>query len=309
MSNYTSTENLKIKFKTGYQQANDLSRGTLAILVHTYHTFGQANAAEAAASIAYYALFSLFPLLLFLVTLASSVLESDQVAQQIVEITATALPPAKELVAQNIKEILARRGAMGTVAVIGLLWAASSVFTILTRNINKAWHSARPHNFLLRRLMGLTMVAILAGLLMLSLISTTIFRLLPHIDMTGPLWGEVLLYETYSWALASRLVPWFFMFVMCLGLYRWIPNTKVGWLEAIVGALVAATAGETTKSIFTWYLGSGLARYDLVYGSLATPVVLMLSIYFGSLVLLFGAHLSAAIGHHRHKKRPTTNDQ
>ena len=83
---------------------------------------------------------------------------------------------------------------------------------------------------------------------------------------------------------------------------RWIPNTKVGWTEAIIGASVAATAGEITKFCFTWYVSSGFARYDLIYGSLGTLVILMLSIYLGSLILLFGAHLSAAISYYRQQK-------
>jgi membrane protein len=116
------------------------------------------------------------------------------------------------------------------------------------------------------------------------------------------LWDEILLYETFTWQLATKLIPWFFTFILCLGLYRWIPNTKVGWLEAGIGAIVAATAAELTKAGFTWYLSSGLARYDLIYGSLGTIIVLMLSIYLIALILLLCAHLSAAISYHRLKK-------
>jgi membrane protein len=294
-----SKENLKIKVKAVYQRADSLSRGILGILAHASQTFARADAAEAAASIAYYALFSLFPLLLFLVTIGSSVLEIKQVEQQVLDFTATTLPPAQDLVRKNITRVLAQRGTVGVVSIIGLLWAATSVFTILARNINKAWHCAKPRNFLQRRLMGLIIVGILAGLLILSLLSTTMFKLLPRLDGQTSLWGGVPLYETLTWKIASRLVPWFFTFVMFFGLYHWIPNTKVHWSEAIGGALVAATAGEITKSGFTWYLASGLVKYQLVYGSLGTLVALMLSIYLSSLIILFGAHLSAAIAHHR----------
>jgi len=300
---YISKENLKIQLKAIYHQADRLSRGVVGIVVQAGQTFVQANAAEAAASIAYYALFSLFPMMLFLVTLTSSILQSDQVVQQVLKFTAATLPTAQELVKQNIDEVLTRRGSMSVVAVIGLLWAATSVFNILTRNINKAWRCAKPRNFLYGRLTGLIIVGILAGLLALSLLATTLFRLLPWLEARGPLWGDVPLYETSSWHTAARLVPWFFIFVMCVGLYRWTPKTRVGWVEALIGALVAATAGEMTKSVFTWYLGSGLVKYDLIYGSLGTLVALMLSIYVSSLIILFGAHLSAAISHYRQTKK------
>ena len=297
------TENLKIKAKTGYHRINSLSKGTLGILVRTVQSFSQENAAEAATSIAYYTLFSLFPLLVFLITIASFFLERGEVVDKVLDFVATALPPAEPLVAQNIERILAQRSTMSIVAAIGLLWAATGVFAGLTRNINKAWHTAKPSNFLHGRLVGLIIIIVLAVLLILSMVSSTVFQLLPRFDFNGPLWDEVLLYETTTWQLASKFIPWFFMLVMCMGLYRWIPNTKVGWTEASIGAAVAATATEVTKAGFTWYLSSGLARYDLIYGSLGTIIVLMLSIYFIALILLLCAHLSAAISYYRlHKK-------
>ena len=300
---YFLTDNLKTKAKTGYQRVDNLSKGILGILVRTVQSFVEENAAEAATSIAYYTLFSLFPLLVFLITIASFLLERNEVIEKVLEIVATVLPPAEQLVAQNIEKILAQRGTMSIVAAIGLLWAATGVFAGLTRNINKAWHTAKPSNFLHGRLVGLIFITILAALLILSITSSTFFQLLPKVDFNGPLWDEVLLYETTTWQLATKLIPWLFTFVMCVGLYRWIPNTKVGWLEAGIGAVVAATATEITKAGFTWFLSSGLARYDLIYGSLGTIIVLMLSIYFIALILLLCAHLSASICYYRlHKK-------
>ena len=300
---YFLTDNLKARAKTGYHLANTLSKGVLGILVRTVHTFIEENAAEAATSIAYYTLFSLFPLLVFLITIASFFLERGDVVEKVLEIIATALPPAEPLVAQNIERLLAQRNAMSIIAAIGLLWAATGVFAGLTRNINKAWHTAKPSNFFHGRLVGLIIIIILAALLILSIASTTLFQLLPQVDFNGPLWDEITLYETTTWQLATKLIPWFFTFVMCVGLYRWIPNTKVGWTEASIGAAVAATAAEATKAGFTWFLSSGLARYDLIYGSLGTIIVLMLSIYFIALILLLCAHLSASISYYRlHKK-------
>jgi len=83
--------------------------------------------------------------------------------------------------------------------------------------------------------------------------------------------------------------------LMLLGLYRWVPSALVRWPEATVGALVATGAMEVTTRGFSWYLRSGLARYELIYGSLGAVVALLLWIYLNSLILLFGAHLSAAV--------------
>jgi membrane protein len=118
-----------------------------------------------------------------------------------------------------------------------------------------------------------------------------------------PLLGGIDIYDTFGWAMLTRLVPWLLVFLMFQSLYRWVPRTEVKWSEAFWGALFAATAWEIGKSIFGWFLSSGLASYQLVYGSLGAVVALMLWIYLSSVITLLGAHLSAAITFHNRPKR------
>ena len=292
----------------GYRGANRLSGGIFGILVRTYRTFSATRATQAAASIAYYALFSLFPLLLLLITFGTTVLKNEQTVEKVLEYTTTLLPTAQDLVERNIERVIALRGPVGAAAALGLLWSATSVFDILARNINLAWQEAEQRTFLERRLVGLIIITIFVVLLVVSLLTSTLFQLLPWLDISAPLWGNVPLYETLSWQIMTRFIPWFLVFLTFLGLYRWVPNVKVGWGAAIGGALFAALAWELTKQGFTWFVGSGLASYQLVYGSLATVVALMLWIYLSSLIILFGAHLSGAISDfNRQRKRNTTS--
>jgi membrane protein len=286
---------------TIYERVDNLSRGLLSISVYTVQGIGRTRAFEAAASIAYYALFSLFPLFIFLVAIGSYILESEQVQQQVLAFVGEALPASQDLVAQNIQQVLRLRGAVGLAGTVGLLWSASSVFTALVRNVNRAWQDAEPRSFLKGRLVALLMVGILVGLLIASFFFSTLFGLLTRFNV--PLLGDVSIYDTFAWALLSRLVPWMLIFAMFQGLYRWVPNTEVKWSEAFWGALVAASAWEIIKTGFGWYLSSGLSRYQLVYGSLGAVIALMLWIYLAGLVILFGAHLSAAITRYNRSKK------
>jgi membrane protein len=99
------------------------------------------------------------------------------------------------------------------------------------------------------------------------------------------------------------MIPWLLTFLLFQGLYRWIPNTEVKWSEAFWGALFATTAWEVTKSGFKWYISSGLASQQLVYGSLGAVIALLLWIYLSSLIMLLGAHLTAAITHYNKSKQ------
>jgi len=279
-----------------YERANDLSGGSLDILRNATQHFNESRAPEAAAGMAYYAVFSLFPLSLVLVAAGSFFLEREQAYRRVVGFVTKAFPVSQELIRRNIEHVLGLRGVVGILGLIGLLWAATSVFAIVSRSINRAWPEAEPRSFLKRRLVALGMVGTLVGLLILSLLSTAVLNLLPQLQV--PLWHSVSVYETPLWAVLSSFIPWLFTFLLFFGLYRWVPNTEVKWSEAFWGALVAAFAWEVTTSAFAWCLSTGLARYELVYGSLGAVVALMFWIYLGSLITLFGAYLSAAIAQH-----------
>ena len=62
---------------------------------------------------------------------------------------------------------------------------------------------------------------------------------------------------------------------------------------------MATSFWEVTKVGFSWYIESGFARHQLVYGSLGTVMALMLWVYLSGAIVLYGAHLSAAIGQRR----------
>lgn len=265
-----------------------------SIVGRAVQSFNDTYAAESAASVAFYALFSLFPLLIFLVAFTSSIYLDEPVQQTILNFVGKTLPAAQDLVRSNIEASLQSTGTVQIVSSIGLLWAASGVFNLLAHNINRAWHIAEARNFVVGRLIALGMVAILTILVILWIGFTTVVNILSLFEI--PIFGgRVDIYDTYLWSIVSQFVPSFFLFMAVLNLYRWVPKTKVRWREATIGALVAVTFLELTTAGFRWYLSSGLSRYTVVYGSLGAVVALMLWLYLGSLVVLFGAHLSAAI--------------
>jgi membrane protein len=280
-----------------YRQANDLSRGALAVVRQAFESFGETRASGAAASVAYYALFSLFPLLLFLAAAGSFFLQSDQAYREAIDLVTNAIPVSQNLIQQNIRQVLDSRGTFGLVGLVGLVWSATGVFMNLARNINRAWSQAAQRGFLKGRLIALAMVGVLVALLILSVLSTTALNLLPRLKV--PLLGGISVYDTALWALAAGLLPWLFDFALFLSLYRWVPNTTVPWAPALWGAGVAALLWEGAKRGFAWYLDAGLARYNLVYGSLGTVVALMFWLYLSAWITFFGAHLAAAIDRSR----------
>ncbi len=260
----------------------------LHICRYAFKRLGEERGTEAAASIAFYGFFSLFPLLLVLVAVGSSFLKIPRAEAEVLEFLIGLFPFSGELVAKNIEQVLQIRGSVGALALLALAWSGSGVFSVLAININRAWPKTSQHNFIKRRLFALLMLSILVIVLLLLFVLRNIFPLLlSFVNGWEPLLGKLHYF--------SPLMIGGTLFVTLLILYRWIPNRRVPLKPGIWGGVVASCAlGVATKG-FTWYLKSGLARYNLVYGSLGAIAILLLWIYISAYIILFGMHLSAAV--------------
>jgi len=277
------------KLKDWYQSVNERSGNRLDILRNTLTAFSETRASQAAASLAYYAIFSLFPLLLVLIAGGSYFMDSQQVFQAVTQFVQSALPVSTQLISENLRQVLDARDAVGIVSLVTLLWSASGFFTSLAYNINLAWPSASRRNFFRKRLVGLGMIGGLGLLLILSLVLNWISTLIPFLNNNASSLPLGL------WRLTSGIGSWLMIFLLFLGLYRWVPTKHVDRNATLWGALIASIAWKLALAGFSWYLLSGLGRYQLVYGSVVAVVALLFLIFIISLITLFGAHLSASI--------------
>lgn len=289
------------RLQNALEKINELTRGSVEIMILTFRRFGEARAAENAASLAYYTLFSIFPMFLAIIAAGSFLLERDEVYQQVQTFIVEFFPVSRSLIQDNLNIVLDQRGTVGLIGILGLTWAATGVFSNLIFNINRAWPNTKPRNFLRKRLAGLGIVALLASLLAISALSTTALNLLKQVDV--PTLETIGLDFIQVRTALARLVSWGVKLLAFIGLFLWAPNTRVPFMAAFWGAFVASTGWELGTSGFTWYLTSGIPRYELIYGSLGAFVVLMLWIYISMLIVLFGAHLGAAYVAYQGKER------
>lgn len=267
-------------------------RAIFRVLATTFRRLGCERVPEAAASMSFYAVFSLFPLLLLIVAVGSRVLETADAQERLLEAVLRFLPVSREFVRQNVTAVVRVRGTVGGISVVGLMWAATSAFSTLVRNLNRAWPTARERNLLGERLLALAIVASLVGLVTLYLLARA--RVVLPGDWAVAQRGL----EAALGLLPSAAVLTSFIVVMLTLLYRWLPRATVLWREALAGAAACSLALWVATTLFTRFLASGLVRYNLVYGSLGTLLALLSWVYMASLLVLCGAHLAAAIAHH-----------
>ena len=79
-------------------------------------------------------------------------------------------------------------------------------------------------------------------------------------------------------------------------LYKLVPHREVRSWHALAGAVVAGLLFEWAKDAFAFYVAN-MRTYNVVYGTFVTFPFFLIWIYVSWLVVLFGAELTAALGH------------
>jgi len=276
-----------------YGRLNLVTRGWLGILALSIERFTKARAAAVAASLAYYALFSIFPFFLALIASASFILKEETIFSQVIELIVNFLPISESLIEDNLRTVITLRGPVRIIGFIGLVWAGTGVFSSLFYNVNLAWPDTKPRNFIRNRLAGLSIITFVIALLSIYIFFSTVTNLLSRFDLSKISFLSLEFLPVQSFI--SHFLSWFAKVILFFILFLWAPNTKVPWRAALVGAMGSGLGWDLATAGFTWYVTSGIATYELVYGSLGAIVALMLWFYIISLVILYGAHLGGAI--------------
>ena len=110
---------------------NERTHGWLGILAGAFREALKPDSTITAAAIAYFALFSLFPLTLLSISIASFKLGQLMDQQLIIQKLEFIAPALGQLLGQNIDEIIQARGPVTSIALVGLIWSASTIFYTL----------------------------------------------------------------------------------------------------------------------------------------------------------------------------------
>jgi membrane protein len=279
------------------QKAEEITGRFQASPVGTmFDRFGKNQSPVYAAGLAFYAFFSVFPLLIALVSIGSMVLEQYLSKEDIIQYIITYVPVVyQDFIQTNLESILQNRGAIGIIALVGLIWSASGYFNTLIRGINLAWPQAKPRNVLGRRLAALSMVTSSGLVLIISFLGAITLDVLSQFKI--PLAGSLALYQASLWNFLVDYLPFIISLAVIWLLFLLTPNYKVKKRSAFFAAVPTAIAWNLLNNGFSYVLRSGLINYEVVYGSLSTIVSLLFWIYLSNLILLFGAYLSATIQH------------
>ncbi|MGE5463509.1 MAG: YihY/virulence factor BrkB family protein, partial [Syntrophothermus sp.] len=154
---------LKLKGIRGAKRINARSGGWIWMLASAAKETLQPDTAITAAAIAYFALLSIFPITLLSIAIASLSLGPSMDRQIIIQRIEFIAPALHQLLGQNIDEIIQARGPITAVALVGLLWSASTIFYTFTHILNKIWGLKQRRAVWKRRGLAILFVLIFVG--------------------------------------------------------------------------------------------------------------------------------------------------
>jgi membrane protein len=235
---------------------------------------------------------AIFPLLLAILTAALYVFGSlsPQAFHEVVAKMSSALPSSVS-VAINLgdlqKNVVRIRGPLALIALAGLLWGGSSLFSSL-EDVFSIFFRTQGRAFVPQKLMAMGMVVILAILLPLSLAASSLvtadssaFRAVLQPPLTIVL------------SIVGPLTSLFVLWVLFLMIYLVVPNTRVPFRTAWRGAAAAAILFALFDVLFPLYFKlflHGNGQYGAVAASL---VVLLAWLWFFALITVIGAQINA----------------
>ena len=263
------------------------------LISRTAEELGNIDAAHKAAGVAYYAILSIFPLLLGLIAVFGFFLPSVHLQEELLKFVGDNIPGATNILKQNIASIIELRGVVSVLSIVLLFWSASVMFSAVSLAINRAWDIRRyRRSFFIRKGSELGMAFGIGILLLLSLGASAIVSILRRV-LNLPA-ADLIIINVGSWLVAFLLILAVFLL-----LYKLIPNTKTYWRYVWPGALLAAILFEIARTLFVFYL-ENFANYQLIYGSIASIIVLLVWIYYSAFIMILGAEFAFQYGRMRY---------
>jgi len=253
------------------------------VVKRIYHQCIDDNCPQIAASLAYATLLALIPITVLIYKIYTTAFISPDLQIKVQNFVFESLTPSTALqVQQYLLESAVHASSINLVGLLMLLISVVIMMYTIDSALNTIWKIKLSRN-IFRRFFVYIALLIFGPLAM----SFSIFAgsYIASLSLVTTLLGKSVNSGIMSW------LPFLVSWVAFTMLYKWVPDCKVRWLDALSGATFAVLLFELAKWGFTLYLGY-FNTYELIYGALASIPLLLMWIYFTWLIVLIGAEVA-----------------
>ncbi len=244
-------------------------------------------------ALAYYILLSVIPLFTFLLLMLSHVVDEAALLATLRRYIGLIVPGDSAAVLAQVRNILEHREVVGWVVLAAMLFFSSLAFSVLESAmsiifVHRVRHKPRP--FIVSLLLPYLYILLLAvGFLVMTVIAS----------LLQSMSDDQLVLLGRGWSLDRLSVVLLYLagvvglILVLTSIYLVMPPTgRIRPRHALVGGIVVGLLWEATRHILLWYF-STLSVVGVVYGSLATTIIGLLSLEIASIILLLGAQVIA----------------
>lgn len=258
------------------------------------YRFANHNVLWSGASLTYFLILSIFPFLIVLLNILSY---SSLVREKAILDLIRFLPLDIVAIIEGFLNDLSRSSSQELLSVAAFLglWTASSGVKAIIKAINIAYDYAENRNFL--KLRGLSVLFTLALLLMITLVMISL--------ILGPILARTLFDRfgygdsfTTLWNYLRYVIPLVYMILIFALLYKFSPNIgknlRIPIREVLPGAVFTTIAWVSLSLLLSYYVNN-FGKYAITYGSLGGVIVLLIWIYYSSIVIVLGGEINATL--------------
>ena len=269
----------------------------MKIVLSIFRSFIRHYCLNLAENIAFGALLAIIPIGMMMVSIAGYFLGGSADAfDQVVAMATNILPVGRDTFVANLQSILSQRSSLGIVGVGFLVFIATLLTSSIERALDIVFKAVKRRNFFHSRLLGIALIFWVTLLFSLPTMAQILEGLLARTGFNFPL-SEFMAGKSFFMLVA------FLAYVMTVVV---IPNPKVYIRYAAVGGVLFALGLGVAKFLFRWYMLFAISRYNVIFGSLAAAVLIVVWVYYLAVVLLFTAELVAELQARRlfHRRGP-----
>lgn len=242
-----------------------------------------------AGAVGYNTLLSLIPLFAILLVLLSRVFDEALILSAVETELRVIVPGQADTIVDSLKKFLKERNVISAAGLGVLLFFSSIAFRILEDAMKIIFHTDKPKPR--HPVIAAILPYLYVGLMGLGLIALTIVTgILDGLSESPFLFGAIGTYQRYI----VQFLGFLGLTLMLTSIYLVMPPVRVQFRRAIAGGAIAALLWEVVRNIMVWYF-ENLSLVGVVYGSLATVIIVLLSMEVAAIIILLGAQVIAEI--------------
>lgn len=247
-------------------------------------------------------LVAFLPLVVAVIGIAGAILavQGADVVHPIIDYIVRLVPAAVELDIEGLITTLQdQSGALLSIGTLILIWVATRLVGTLRTVLREIFDIQLGRSTIAGKLFDVKMVFMAGTLFALNIGITITLEVAAELGASTLGVEEFPLARALPWARVAAFVTIWAMFLL---IYRYLPPRRIRWNTCITAATFTTVFFELLKLAFGWYVTSH-ASFRSTFGGIATFIVLILWIYYSSIVFILGGQVAQVAAMRRVRRR------